>query len=145
MLGRAGFTALDGSSTLHLCLMVSSLCLVLGGCATLEHGGSDEVPVVTDPPGATVTTSAGTTSAGPSCRSPCRVYVERKDEFTVTVSKAGFGTQGVEVKAHLAGSDPKDASQAPDENKGAALIDTLVGATFVHVPNPVVVKLAPAG
>ena len=124
--------------------MVSSLCLVLGGCATLEHGGSDEVPVVTDPPGATVTTSAGTTSAGPNCRSPCRVYVERKDEFTVTVSKAGFGTQGVEVKAHLAGSDPKDASQPPDENKGAALIDTLVGATFVHVPNPVVVKLAPA-
>ena len=124
--------------------LVFAMAVALCGCATMEHGGSDEVPIVSDPPGATVTTSAGMTSAGPSCRSPCRVYVDRKDEFTVTVSKAGFRAQGVEVKTRLTGSDPNDALPALDENRAAALIDTLVGASYVHVPNPVVVKLAPA-
>ena len=120
------------------------LVLVLGGCATIEHGGSDEIPVVSDPPGATVSASSGTTSGGPNCRSPCKVYVERRDDVTVSIKKAGFAAQDVEVKAHWAGDDPKGRSPPLDENKGAFLIDNLSGASFVHAPSTVVVKLAPA-
>ena len=109
----------------------------------MDHGGADEIAVVSSPPGATVTTSTGTTSAGPSCRSPCRVYVDRKEDFTVTVSSPGYVAAGVEVKAQV-GPEPKPFSSLLDENKGAVLIDTLTGASYVHVPNPVVVKLVPA-
>ena len=98
--------------------------------------------MVSSPAGAAVTTSSGTTSAGPSCRSPCRVYVDRKEDFTVTVSRTGYVTKAVEVKAQV-GPEPKPSGLL-DENKGAVLIDTLTGASYVHVPNPVVVKLVPA-
>ena len=109
----------------------------------MDHGGADEVPVVSDPAGAVVTTSAGTTSAGPSCRSPCRVYVDRKEGFTVTVSRTGYVPKATEVKAQV-GPEPKPFSSVLDENKGAVLIDSLTGANYIHVPNPVVVKLVPA-
>jgi hypothetical protein len=59
---------------------IASLC---ASCATITRGTSEQIQIVSDPPGAEARTSMGFV-----CVTPCTLQVGRKDEFTVTVLKA---------------------------------------------------------
>ena len=111
--------------------------LALSGCATITRGTTDQVQVVSEPSGANVRSSMGQT-----CITPCTLQVSRKDEFTLTVSKAGFTDESVPVKTQVAGSGA--AGFAGNVLVGGIIgmgADAYTGATLEHVPNPVTVTL----
>lgn len=113
--------------------------LLLGGCATLDNGTEDDVPVVTDPPGATVSASTGTI-----CTSPCTVSGPRRDGFAVTVSLAGYAPQTVTSEAKLdEGAVARASALKPTADALGRLVDVQDGSLYVHVPKALVVKLVP--
>jgi hypothetical protein len=113
--------------------------LAVSGCATITRGTTDQVQIISDPSGADVRTSMGST-----CITPCTLMVSRKDEFTVTFSKPGFVEENVPVKTQVAGSGA--AGFAGNVLIGGIIgmgADAYTGATLEHVPNPVSVTLRP--
>ena len=113
--------------------------LAVSGCATVTRGTTDQVQITSEPSGSDVRTSMG-----PTCVTPCTLQVSRKDEFTVTVSKAGFVEENVPVKTQIAGSGA--AGFAGNVLLGGLIgmgADAYTGATLEHVPNPVSVTLRP--
>ena len=55
------------------------------GCAAGIHGTTQDVPVVTDPPGATAKTTNGQ-----ACTTPCNLTFQTELNHVVTISKAGL-------------------------------------------------------
>ncbi len=125
---------------LFLMVMVG---LSLGGCATVTRGTTNKVEVITEPPGAQVTTSLGQ-----SCPStPCTVEVARKSEFVVTVSKPGYRDASVPVGTKMSGSGAASIAGniiLPGGTIGV-VADAASGASLDHVPNPVRVTLVRQG
>ena len=119
-------------------VVAASLVLGLGGCATLDRGTADTLYVLSDPPGAQATTSAGST-----CVTPCTLDVNRRDEFTVTITKAGFETRTVEVKTRLSGSGVGSFMENVVTGGAGMVVDAATGAALEHVPDPVDVTLKP--
>ncbi len=128
---------------MHKLLFSVMVGLSLAGCATVTRGTTDKVEVISEPPGAQVTTSLGQ-----SCPStPCTVEVARKSEFVVTVSKPGYRDASVPVGTKMSGSGA--ASMAgniilPGGTIGV-VADAASGASLDHVPNPVRVTLVRQG
>src|ERR1700730_13548420 len=73
-------------------LLVPCLCFV--SCAMFTHGGREKFTVVSEPSGADVELSSGEKGV-----SPAKYQKGRKENFTVTVTKAGYAGQTVEVSA----------------------------------------------
>jgi hypothetical protein len=115
----------------------------LGGCATLTRGTRDEVAVLSEPAGASVTSSVGASCAA----TPCSLVVARDATFTVTVAKPGFASQTVPVATRIAGEGAAMASENIATAGLGIAVDAATGAALEHVPNPVsvtLVSLAPA-
>ena len=109
----------------------------LGGCATLTRGTEDEVAVLSEPPGASVTSSLGASCAA----TPCSLVVARDANFTVTVAKPGFASQTVPVTTRISS---EGAAMATENIATAGLgiaVDAATGGALEHVPNPVSVTL----
>jgi hypothetical protein len=123
------------------------VCLVLaaglGGCATVTRGTTEKVQMVSDPPGASVSTTIGMTCAA----TPCTLDVPRKKEFTTTFMKPGFAQEDVAVKSKLStkGGVGMAANMLLPGGTVGLFADAVSGAGLDHVPNPVSVKLRPLG
>jgi hypothetical protein len=120
-------------------LLVSAIAALVGGCATVTRGTTDQIQITSEPAGARVTTSLAH-----SCVAPCTIQVSRKDEFTVSFEKEGFQRQDVPVKTQLAGNGA--AGFAGNILLGGIVgmgVDAATGATLEHVPNPVKAVLVP--
>ena len=109
----------------------------LGGCATLTRGTSDEVAVLSEPAGASVTSSVGASCAA----TPCSLVVARDAIFTVTVAKPGFASQTVPVATRVSGAGVALASENIATAGLGIAVDAATGAALEHVPNPVSVTL----
>lgn len=112
-----------------------------GGCATLTRGTGDEVAVISDPPGAVVTTTLG-----PGCAAtPCTLEVKRDAAFDVTVAKPGYASRTVAVGTRISG----EGAAAATENVATAglglAVDAATGAALEHAPNPVSLTLTRLG
>lgn len=113
--------------------------LLLGSCASVTRGTTDQVQIHSNPPEAQARTSMGHV-----CITPCTLQFGRKDEFTVLFSKPGFHSVEIPVKAQLAGSGA--AGFAGNVILGGVVgmvVDASTGATLEHVPNPVSATLIP--
>lgn len=115
----------------------------LGGCATLGRGTDDLLPVVSDPAGATVSTTLGAGCAA----TPCALAVRRDATFSVTVAKPSYATRTVAVTTRISG----DGAALATENVATAglglVVDAATGAALEHVPAAIDVtltSLAPA-
>ena len=120
-------------------IVAAALAAMLGGCATVTRGTGDQVQVNSDPQGAAVRSSLGM-----QCITPCTLNVGRKDEFSVTIEKAGYEPQTVFVGTRVAGSGV--AGFAGNVLLGGVIgmgVDAATGATLEHFPNPVAVVLIP--
>jgi membrane-bound inhibitor of C-type lysozyme len=120
-------------------VVAGAIALALGGCATVTRGTSDQIQVNSDPPQAVVTTSMNH-----QCVTPCTFTVQRKDEFTVNIQKAGYEPQSVFVATRVAGSGA--AGFAGNVLLGGVIgmgVDATSGATLEHFPNPVTFVLQP--
>lgn len=110
-----------------------ALAVVLGGCATVTRGTTNQIQITSEPSGATVRTSLNHT-----CTTPCTLTVERKSEFSVVFTMDGFKEQIIEVKTQVAGAGV--AGIAGNVIVGGVVgmgVDAATGSTLEHVPNPV--------
>ena len=113
--------------------------LLLGGCASVTRGTTDQVQINSNPPEATARTSMGHT-----CVTPCTLQFSRKDEFTVLFTKAGFHSVEIPVKAQIAGAGAAGFAGNVILGGGVGMVvDVATGATLEHVPNPVSATLTP--
>jgi len=115
---------------------IASLC---ASCATVTRGTSEQIQIVSDPPGAEARTSMGFV-----CVTPCTLQVGRKDEFTVTVSKPGYQPAEVPVTTKVnAGGGAAFAGNVLVGGLVGMAADASTGAGLDHYPNPVEVELVP--
>lgn len=122
-------------------LAVMGIGLLCAGCATAIRGTTSMVAINSEPPGADARTSLGH-----HCVTPCAVGVPRRLEFQITVSKAGYLPQTVNIgtKVTLDGV----VAGAGNVLAGGIIglgVDAGTGANLDHEPNPVMVWLDPAG
>lgn len=118
--------------------MAVGVAMALGGCATLTRGTSDEVVVISEPPGAVVTTNLGTGCAA----TPCTLDVARDAEFTATITKPGYASQSVAVTTQVSSTGAATATENLTTAGLGLAVDAATGAVLEHAPNPVSVVLA---
>lgn len=122
--------------------IAAGLVAAVAGCATVTRGTNSQVQIQSEPPGADVRTSTGFT-----CTTPCTMTVGRKDEFTVSFSKAGYEPEQVDLKTRIAGEGAA-AGVVGNAILGGVIgmaADAASGATLEHTPNPLKVILYPKG
>ena len=100
--------------------------LWMTGCVTIMTGTTEAISINTDPIGATVELSNGST-----CATPCIISVPKKDTLQVTIRKAGCRTYTTALVPTLSGSVAF----------WGGLIDYGTGAVYHHQPNPLFVHL----
>src|SRR5207249_9925970 len=126
------------NSTTMLRLMRSVLlCLsvvLITSCATITRGSHDKLTVLSEPSGANVVLSSGEKGV-----TPTQFVKSRRDNFTVTVSKAGYVAQTVHVESKV--SAIRGTAMAAGGPIGAG-VDAVSGAYISRYPNPVSVRLA---
>ena len=108
-------------------------------CATVNRGSHDNLTVLSQPSGANVVLSSGEKGV-----TPTTFMKGRRDNFTVTVSKAGYVSQTVNVESKTSAT----AGTARTRNVllGGPLgvtVDAISGAYYSLYPNPVSVRLLP--
>jgi hypothetical protein len=118
---------------------IGCLVLMLAGCATLEHGQTDQVYVLSDPPGADVTVSF----SDQICKTPCTLDAPRGQAFTVVLEKPGYDSQTVAVATKSLAPASATSEDLTADYVGR-IIDNRSDADTIHVPDPVSVKLKPS-
>lgn len=108
----------------------------LGGCATIDRGATDQVHLLSEPAGAKATASFGA-----SCVTPCSLDVSRRDEFSVTIEKAGYEPRRVVVTTRPTAVGVGDFMENVTTAGAGMVVDAATGAALEHVPNPVSVTL----
>jgi len=115
--------------------------LALGGCASVTRGWEEVVRFSSVP-----TEAAVRTSSGFQCITPCFMKVQRKEDFTVTFSKAGYVTVEVPVRGQVGGAGGAGfLGNALVGGVVGAAVDVASGAALDHCPNPVSVTLRRVG
>ena len=114
------------------------LCAVaLWGCATASRGTTEIFVVHTTPSGASVH------SEDWECVSPCRVEVQRRGDFYVTIKKEGYQTVVKNVSSRVAASGPVTHSVGGVLGAVGRGVDSATGAKHEVHPNPLRVRLVP--
>lgn len=75
-------------------LLLASLFLSTG-CLTMQHGGSQIVPIDSEPPGVTV----GIEPGGAGFETPGQAALERRSSYIVTFEKEGFQRQTTVIES----------------------------------------------
>jgi len=121
-----------------------TVCAALGGwvaaCATVTRGTHEAWTVQTVPPGAAVKTTTGMACDA----TPCTFRMERKNSFSVTITKPGYKTYQGEVVSAVAGAG--GAAFAGNVLVGGLIgagVDASDGAMDNLKPDPMVVTLEP--
>ena len=118
-----------------VCVVAASA--ALAGCATITRGTTSQVQIMSDPP-----QGEARTSMGHVCVTPCTLQFGRRDEFVVTITKAGYHPEEIKVKTQVAGAGVAGfAGNAVLGGVIGAGVDVASGATLEHCPNPVSVVL----
>jgi hypothetical protein len=119
-------------------LVVIAAAAAVSGCATIARGTTDSWTVNTTPSGAAVKTSTGFACDA----TPCTFRMQRKDEFDVTVTKAGYKTWTGHVSHHVAGAGGAGfVGNAIFGGIIGAGVDVSSGAMLDLAPNPLDVTL----
>ena len=122
-----------------LTLALIALALSCGGCASVTRGWTEQMQITSNPADAQARTSLGQT-----CTTPCTLQVNRKDEFSVVISKPGYHSAEVAVTTRVAGAGV--AGLAGNVLIGGVVgigVDAVSGAALEHYPNPVAATLVP--
>ncbi|PYI97450.1 MAG: hypothetical protein DME98_08275 [Verrucomicrobia bacterium] len=114
-----------------LCLPV----VLITSCATITRGSHDKLTVLSEPSGANVVLSSGEKGV-----TPTKFVKSRRDNFTLTVSKAGYVPQTVNVESKVSATG--GTAMAVGGPIGAG-VDAVSGAYNSLYPNPVSVRLVP--
>jgi hypothetical protein len=109
----------------------------LGGCATVLHGVNQNVEFKSDPSSATIRLAQGGT-----CVTPCEIEMRRGRDSMVTYTLEGFEPASVYMQSRLNGAI---AGNVIAGGLIGGIVDGANGASNSLHPNPVYVRLVPAG
>src|SRR5438094_7582605 len=118
-----------------LCLSV----VLITSCGTITRGSHDKLTVLSEPSGANVVLSSGEKGV-----TPTKFVKSRRDNFTVTVSKAGYVPQTVNVESKVSATG--GTAMAGNVIVGGPIgvgVDAVSGAYNSLYPNLVSVRLVP--
>ncbi|MCB5205373.1 translation initiation factor 2 [Neorhizobium sp. T786] len=120
-------------------IVIFGIASALASCGTITRGTSEVVIIRAEPDDAKITTSLGHV-----CKSPCKVDVSRKTEFTAYAEKPGYKRGSHEIKTKASGKGA--ASMAGNVLIGGVIglaTDAATGAALDHYPNPATIVLEP--
>src|SRR6266478_7845657 len=131
------------NSTTMLRLMRSVLlCLpvvLITSCATITRGSHDKLTVLSEPSGARVVLSSGEKGV-----TPTKFVKSRRDSFTVTVSKAGYVPQTVNVESKVSATGGTAMIAGGPIGVGVDAVSGAYNSLYNSLyPNPVSVRLVP--
>ena len=108
-----------------------------GGCATVLNGTNQDLAFRSDPEGAVVAISTGQ-----SCTTPCTFSMKRGNDLRVDFNREGYEPEHVYVQSRLGGSTFGNIIAGGGIG---AVIDGSNGASNHLYPEPVYIRLVPAG
>jgi len=111
------------------------ICLIASGCATVINGTTQDVPVSSNPEGATAKTHSGL-----SCTTPCSFTLKRNTDHIITIQKEGFEPASVTCEHVMS---PAVAGNALIGGLIGVGIDAASGALFKLSPHTIHVELKP--
>jgi hypothetical protein len=119
---------------------IVALCAVAGGCASVTRGTTENLTIVSTPPGAEATVSGLDNPT--ACVTPCTVVVKRNADVSVSFAKEGYEPQVVQLTKEIPAAGA--AGFAGNVIVGGLVgmgVDAVTGAATDHKPNPVEVTL----
>lgn len=119
-------------------IALATVAMGLGGCATIINGTGQPYGTVTEPAGASIKFSNGS-----SCTSPCELEQRRKDDMRVDITMAGYNPTYVLIQSKLGGSAFGNLLAG---GIIGGVVDGSNGASNKLVPkSPLTVRLSPIG
>ena len=121
---------------------IAALCAVVGGCASVARGTTENISILSTPPGAEATVSG--LDVPTVCMTPCSVVVKRSADVAVAFQKEGYAPQTVQLTKEIQSTGA--AGFAGNVLIGGLVgmgVDAYTGAATDHKPNPVAVTLEP--
>ena len=120
-----------------LAALVALSSVALSGCATVINGTSQDYKIKTDPSGATVKFTNGST-----CVSPCEMSLKRRHDTRADITREGYKPVYVLVQSKTGGAA---AGNILLGGLIGGVVDGSNGATNFLSPTPLSVKLVPLG
>ena len=147
---------------------IAALAVIVGACATVTRGTTDQVQFDSVPSGAVVSTvieppcgdkpcATPDTDAkyapadfspkpGPSCNTPCALTFKRGERITATFTKAGYHVATMPILPVMAGTGALGVAGNVVIGGAVGMVtDAATGAAFDHQPNPAIATLRPMG
>jgi hypothetical protein len=124
--------------------VVVALAALLGGCASVTRGTTENISIMSTPAGAEATITG--LDVPTACMTPCAITAKRNADISVAFAKPGYEPQVVELTKEVAGSGA--AGFAGNVLAGGLIgmgVDAYNGSAQDHKPNPVNVTLQPRG
>jgi hypothetical protein len=118
-------------------IVITTAALTLAGCATVMNGTKTPYATDSQPAGAAVKFSNGTT-----CTTPCKPEFRRKDDLRADISLAGYKPTYILIQSKLGGASFGNILLGGGVG---AIVDGSNGSSNRLYPNPLIVKLAPDG
>jgi hypothetical protein len=120
-----------------------TLCVMLGGCASVTRGWEETISIASTPSGANAVVSGAEQPT--SCVTPCAVKVKRNADLSVSFDMPGYEPQVVPLTKEITATG--GVGFAGNLLLGGVIgmgVDAASGAAVDHKPNPVIVTLQPA-
>jgi hypothetical protein len=121
---------------------IVALCAIVGGCASVTRGTTENISIASTPSGAQATISG--LEVPTACITPCAIVAKRNADIAVTFEKEGYQPQVVQLTTEIPATGA--AGFAGNILAGGLVgmgVDAVTGAATDHKPNPVMVTLEP--
>src|SRR5689334_19417069 len=122
---------------------IVALCAIVGGCASVTRGTTENISIASTPSGAEATISG--LDVPTACVTPCAIVAKRSADISISFAKEGFEPEIVTLTKEIPATGA--AGFAGNVLAGGLVgmgVDAVTGAAQDHKPNPVIVTLKPA-
>jgi hypothetical protein len=123
-------------------LGILALCALVGGCASVTRGTTENISISSTPSGAEAVISG--LDVPTACVTPCAIVAKRNADISIAFQKEGFESQVVQLTKDVPATGA--AGFAGNLLAGGLVgmgVDPVTGAATDHKPNPVIVTLEP--
>ncbi len=124
-------------------LGIAALSVMLGGCASVTRGTTENISISSTPSGAEAVISG--LEVPTTCTTPCAIVAKRNADISITFQKEGYEPQIVQLTREVPATGA--AGFAGNVIAGGLIgmgVDAATGAATDHKPNPVIVTLQPS-
>jgi hypothetical protein len=124
-------------------LGIAALGVMLGGCASVTRGTTENISISSTPSGVEAVVSG--LEVPTTCTTPCSVVAKRSADISITFQKPGYESQTVQLTKEVPATGA--AGFAGNIVAGGIVgmgVDAVTGAALDHKPNPVIVTMQPS-